>query len=117
MAAAKKTAAKKAAPKTTTVKAPAAAAPAPAPAAAPAASGQAVSFLGVPTVQRSPWGILCLILNIVPAGGIGTIIAGVQAHATNQIVKGVIQLLLTFIFIGWVWSIIDGIRIFTRSTP
>ena len=37
-----------------------------------------MGFFDVPTVQRSPMGILCLILNIVPWGGIGSIIAGVQ---------------------------------------
>jgi hypothetical protein len=74
-----------------------------------------MGFFDVPTVERSPWGILCLILNIVPAGGIGTIIAGVKVSDTTQIVKGVIQLLLTFIFIGWIWSVIDGIRIFMAS--
>lgn len=75
-----------------------------------------MGFFDVPTVQRSPHGILCLILNIIPAGGIGTIIAGVTVKDNGQIVKGVIQFLLTWILIGWIWSIIDGIRIFMRST-
>ena len=74
-----------------------------------------MGFFDVPTVQRSPHGILCLILNIVPWGGIGSIIAGATAKDNMQIVKGVIQFLLTFIFIGWVWSVIDGIRIFLKS--
>jgi hypothetical protein len=74
-----------------------------------------MGFFDVPTLERSPWGILCLILNIVPWGGIGTIIAGVKTSETMQIVKGVVQLLLTAILIGWIWSVIDGIRIFTHS--
>lgn len=116
MAAAKKTAAKKAATKTTTAKAAPAPAPQPAHApAAPVATSAGVGFFGVPTVERSPWGILCLILNIVPVPGVGTIIAGVKASATNQIVKGAVQILTTFILVGAVWSIIDGIRIFMRS--
>lgn len=75
-----------------------------------------MGFFDVPTVERSPWGILALILNIIP-GGIGTLIAGVKTGETNQIVKGVIQFLLVWTVIAWVWSLVDGIRIFTRSTP
>lgn len=73
-----------------------------------------MGFFDVPTVERSPWGILCLILNIIP-GGIGTIIAGAKVSDTGQIIKGVIQFLLVWLFIGWIWSLIDGIRIFTHS--
>lgn len=124
MAAAKKTAAKKAATKTATKPAPKAAAPKPAATHAPApapthapvatATAQAVGFFDVVSLERAPWGILALVFNIIP-GGVGTIIAGAKASATNQIIKGVVQLLLTGIFVGWVWSVIDGIRMFTRS--
>ena len=74
-----------------------------------------MGFFDVPTVERSPWGILGLVLNIIP-GGIGTIIAGAKASDTGQIVKGIIQFLLTWTVIAWIWSLVDGIRIFTRST-
>jgi TM2 domain-containing membrane protein YozV len=76
-----------------------------------------MGFFDVPTVKRSPMGILCLILNIIPWAGIGSIIAGVVAKANNQIIKGVIQLLTGWLIIGWIWSIIDGIRMFMKSTP
>ena len=61
-------------------------------------------------------GILCLVLNIVPWGGIGSIIAGAQTKDNTQIIKGVIQFLLTFVLLGYIWSVVDGIRIFLKST-
>lgn len=72
-------------------------------------------FFDVPTVQRKPWGILALILDVI-VPGTGTIVAGAKVGETGQIIKGIIQLLLFWTIIGWVWSIIDGIRIFTHST-
>ncbi len=75
-----------------------------------------MGFFDVPTVQRSPWGILGLILNIIPYAGIGSIIVGANAKDNNQIIKGVIQFLTGWLVIGWIWSIIDGIRIFMKST-
>lgn len=74
-----------------------------------------MGFFDVPTVERKPWGILGLILNIIP-GGVGTIIAGAKTSQTNQIVKGIIQFLLTWTVIVWVWSVIDGVRIFRASS-
>lgn len=52
-------------------------------------------------------GILILILNIIP-GGIGTIIYG-------RVLRGVIEFFLGFFLIGWIFSIIDGIQIFTKA--
>ena len=120
MAAAKKPAAKKAATKTTTAAKPRAAPapvrePEPTPAAAPAATTvPAYGFFDVPTIEKSPWGILALILNIIP-GGVGTIIAGAKAASGGQIVKGIIQFVLLWTVLAWVWSIIDGVRIFRRA--
>lgn len=75
-----------------------------------------MGFFDVPTVQRSPWGILCLILNIVPIPGVGTIVAGVvsKENMTRDIIKGILQIVIPFL--GWIWGIIDGIRIFMKSS-
>lgn len=121
MAAAAKKSAKKAATKTSAAKtakpAPAMAEPAPThtPAAAPVAAAGGIGFFDVATVEKSPWGILALILNIIP-GGVGTIIAGAKASATNQIIKGIVQFLFTWTFVVWIWSIVDGVRMFKRAT-
>lgn len=74
-----------------------------------------MGFFDVPKLERSPWGILCLILNIVPYAGIGSIIAGVKAKENMQLIKGIIQLLTGWLLIGWIWSIIDGILMFMKS--
>lgn len=68
----------------------------------------------VPTVARSPIGILALILNIIP-GGIGSIVAGASAKDTKTIVFGVLQFVLGFVVVGWIWSIVWGILIFKES--
>jgi hypothetical protein len=70
----------------------------------------------VPAVERNPWGILCLILNIVPWAGIGSIIAGAKASHTKTIVFGIIQFVTAVILIGWIWSIVWGVLIFMKST-
>jgi hypothetical protein len=70
----------------------------------------------VPAVERSPWGILCLILNIVPLPGLGSIIAGAKTSHTKTIVFGIIQFVTAFIVIGWIWSIVWGVLIFMKST-
>jgi hypothetical protein len=106
--------------KTTTAKAPAKATPktvmtpdpVPTPAATTPTGNATLGFLDVPTLERSPWGILALVFNIIP-GGVGTIIAGAKVSNTGQIIKGVLQLVIPVL--GWVWSIVDGIRMFTRS--
>ena len=59
--------------------------------------------------------LVCLILNIfIP--GIGTIINGATGHNHVGIVYGILQFFLTgFFLIGWVWSIIYGVKIVNRS--
>lgn len=78
-----------------------------------------MGFFDIPTVKRSPNGILALVLCIL-LGGLGTIIVGAiddrGNNKTNIILLGVIQLVLTFIFVGWVWAVIWGIMVFVRST-
>jgi hypothetical protein len=72
-----------------------------------------------PRVARSPWGIACLILDVLPIPGLGTIIAGVRdgRNLTRDVVIGILQFILAFALIGWVWSIVWGIAIFVNSAP
>lgn len=79
-----------------------------------------MGFFDLPTVPRSPNGILALVLCIL-LGGIGTIIVGAIDKGGNDkkniIILGVIQVLTSFIFgLGWVWAIVWGIMVFVRST-
>jgi hypothetical protein len=75
-----------------------------------------MGFFDVPTVERKPWGILALVLNILPAPGVGSIIAGAKAGDRTQIIKGVLQILFVWTIIAFVWAVIDGVRIFRAST-
>lgn len=52
-------------------------------------------------------GILILILNILIAG-VGTMIYG-------RILRGVVELLTSWLLIGWIFSVIDGVQIFTKA--
>jgi hypothetical protein len=75
-----------------------------------------MGFFDVPTVERKPWGILALVLNILPAPGVGSIIAGAKAGDRNQMIKGILQIVFVWTIIAYVWAIIDGVRIFRAST-
>lgn len=82
-----------------------------------------MGFFDLPTVKRSPTGILALVLCIL-LGGIGTIIVGaIEKNPQGQtqkniIILGVIQLVVTIVTfgIGWIWALIWGILVFVRST-
>lgn len=74
----------------------------------------AQGVLDVPRLPRKPWGILALVLNILP-GGVGTIVTGVKGKHTASIFIGVFQLLLVPVLLGWIWSIVWGVTIFRRS--
>jgi len=68
--------------------------------------------LSPPSVQRVPWGIICLLLDCI-LFGIGTIIAGIINDRISTIIIGVLQLVIPFV--GWLWSIIWGVLIFVKS--
>ena len=78
-----------------------------------------MGLFDIPTVKRTPNGILALVLCIL-LGGIGTIIVGAIDDRGNDkkgiVILGVIQLLLSFIVIGWIWAIVWGILVFVRSS-
>lgn len=70
----------------------------------------------IPTLKRSPDGILALVLGIV-LGGIGIIITGAVANHKNTIIVGVIQTVVTVVTFGlaYFWSLAWGILLFVRS--
>lgn len=68
----------------------------------------------VPQVER-PWGLVCLLLNIVPPG-VGTMIAAGQTRDLRNLLFGLVQFFLFFLIVPWVWSVVWGVRIFLRST-
>jgi hypothetical protein len=117
MAASKpKSASKKAAPKKAAAKptpAPKAAAAPPAARAAPVAAASSVPYPDYPVIEQTP-AILCLIVNILLLPGIGTIIAGAMG-GRPMILKGILQLVLTIVIVGWVWSIISAVKIFKNA--
>ena len=61
--------------------------------------------------------IVCLILNILVMPGLGTMIHACMTPNPGQgIIIGLLQLLLSpFFLIGWIWGIVYGVRIYTRS--
>lgn len=81
-----------------------------------------MGFFSIPTVKRSPNGILALVLCIL-LSGIGTIIVGaiskemVGQTQKNVIILGVIQLVVAIVTfgIGGLWALIWGIIVFVRS--
>ena len=89
--------------------------------------------LQVPVVRRKPWGIMCAVLNIIPVPGFGSMLAGARDDHVTHFGVGLIQLGLIivgvvfaviFVYvglalftIGFVWSVVWGVRIFLKSTP
>jgi hypothetical protein len=77
-----------------------------------------MGFFDIPVVKRSPNGILALVLCIL-LGGIGTIIVGAiddrGNNKANIILLGVLQLVLSILFVGYIWALIWGILVFVRS--
>src|SRR5687767_11891688 len=78
-----------------------------------------MGFFELPTVKRTPNGVLAIILCVV-AGGLGTIIIGAiddrGNNKRNIILVGVLQLVATLALgAGWVWAIVWGVMVFRRS--
>lgn len=66
-----------------------------------------------PTVEKNN-ALLCLLINVfVP--GIGTIAGGVMGNM-KLIGRGVAQLLLALIVVGWIWAIVTGIQMLQNAT-
>ena len=59
--------------------------------------------------------IVCLLLNIF-LPGVGTIVhACMGTNSGPGIIYGILQILTTGFFIGWIWSIIYGVKIVGKS--
>ena len=67
----------------------------------------------VPVLNRTN-AIIVLILNLL-IPGIGTMVAGAIGKQ-SLIGRGIAQLLLSLIFIGWIWALVTSIQVLTNST-
>jgi hypothetical protein len=72
-----------------------------------------MGFFDVPSVERKPWGYICAISNLLP--GIGTLVMAGRSGSVKQYVFGMVQFLLFWTLICWVWSLVWGVLIFLKS--
>ena len=57
--------------------------------------------------------MMCLMLNVLCLPGLGTIINACMGPTVGPgVLYGTLQFLLTPVLIGWIWSIVHGIRIY-----
>ncbi|MFA5945017.1 MAG: hypothetical protein WC876_11205 [Candidatus Thermoplasmatota archaeon] len=68
-----------------------------------------------PVIEQTP-AILCLIVNVILLPGVGTIIAG-YVGKRSLLVKGILQLVLTIVLVGWIWAIVSAVKIMKNSVP
>ncbi len=74
-----------------------------------------MGLFDIPTFQRSPGGLLAIILGIL-LGGLGILIVGIVEKHKDTMIIGALQLLATFLFgLGWIWAAVWGILIFVKS--
>ena len=66
-----------------------------------------------PVVEKN-MGIVTLVVNIF-FPGIGTIVAGVVGNKP-MIGRGIAQLLLAIILVGWIWAIVTGVQVLQNAT-
>lgn len=66
-----------------------------------------------PVLDRSS-ALLCLIINIL-LPGVGTIAGGVMGNV-KLIGRGIAQLLLAIVIVGFVWAIVTGIQMVHNAT-
>lgn len=64
-------------------------------------------------VLDMPIALVVLVVNLV-FPGIGTIVAGVVGKH-KMIGRGIAQLLLSIIFIGWIWALVTSIQCLTNA--
>jgi hypothetical protein len=73
-----------------------------------------MAFADVPVVTRKPWGIICLVMNVI-LPGTGTMIAAGNQEDVKHWVFGLVQMLLFWTVLPWVWSIVWGVLILLKS--
>lgn len=66
-----------------------------------------------PVIEKNN-ALICLIINLF-FPGIGTIVGGVMGNKP-LIGRGVAQLLLAIIIVGWIWAIVTGIQMLQNAT-
>lgn len=66
----------------------------------------------MPTLEV-PMAIVVLVVNLF-FPGIGTIVAGVLGNM-KLIGRGIAQLLLALIFVGWVWALVSSIQAISNA--
>ena len=67
--------------------------------------------------MKIAYAIIVLVVNVI-VPGVGTMLFvafGGKENMTEHILIGVLQLLGTFIFIGWIWSILWGVFAFDKA--
>jgi len=67
----------------------------------------------VPTLDTN-WGTGMLVVNIL-VPGCGTLVAGIKSERNTTMVIGVLQFILAFVLIGWIWSIYWGYLIYKKA--
>ena len=69
-------------------------------------------------VENGTMGLLVLLLSVL-GSGTGTVVAAfLQKDAgkrTNIIIYGILQYVLTFVLVGWLWAIWTGFTIWKNS--
>eukprot|EP00904_Undaria_pinnatifida_P000606 jgi/Undpi1/10546/HiC_scaffold_29.g12996.m1 len=64
------------------------------------------TFIDPPVLKR--WIAILLFIADLFIPGLGTIIAGCLACSLETLIVGIIQMLTSWLIVGWVWSILWG---------
>lgn len=78
----------------------------------PATTG-AQPYPKMPVLEPTMAAVVLIVNVIVP--GVGTIIAGVLS-GQKLIGRGIAQLLLALIIVGWIWAIVNGVQALQNAT-
>ena len=74
--------------------------------------------MGSIVVLEKDMALVCLILNCIPfTSGIGTCVSACIGDEFNMtaLLFGIIQFLLTWFLIGWIWSILHGVALYGKA--
>lgn len=79
---------------------------------APPMGTAAPTYPGIPVLDQGT-AIVVLIVNLF-FPGVGTIVAGAIGKVP-MIGKGIAQLILSIIIVGWIWALVTSIQVITNS--